>query len=264
MIHGPCGILNPKSVCMEDGKCTKDFPKAFTNETIMNENGYPSYARPDNGIHLKKINNNKETIIDNRFVVPYNPYLTLKYNAHINVELCSSVKSVKYLYKYVYKGYDSTNIEVTTDQNGQKINNVDECAQYFDLRYVSAPEAMWRIFEFKLHEQSHTIQRLAVHLENEQVVYFEKGNEKEALSRAQLNNSTLTAWFKLNSNDYSARDFLYHHIPNHYSFQEKKWSLRQSETNNTIGRMYLVNPVEGERYFLRLLLLHVTGKNKFN
>ena len=41
--------------------------------------------------------------VDNRFVVPYNPYLLEKYDAHMNVEICSSTTSVKYLYKYVYK-----------------------------------------------------------------------------------------------------------------------------------------------------------------
>ncbi len=39
---------------------------------------------------------------DNRWVVPYNPYLSLFFNCHINVEVCSSVAAVKYLYKYVY------------------------------------------------------------------------------------------------------------------------------------------------------------------
>ena len=35
------------------------------------------------------------------YVVPYNPYLTKKYNAHNNVEICSGNKYCKYLYKYV-------------------------------------------------------------------------------------------------------------------------------------------------------------------
>ncbi len=45
-------------------------------------------------------------VFDNRWVVPYNPYLTMRYKCHINVEVCSSITTVKYLYKYVYKGHD--------------------------------------------------------------------------------------------------------------------------------------------------------------
>ena len=45
--------------------------------------------------------------VDNR-VVPYNKGLLLKYNAHINVEVCTSVKCVKYIYKYIYKGKKKT------------------------------------------------------------------------------------------------------------------------------------------------------------
>lgn len=50
---------------MENGICTKEFPKKFNNETIMNVNGYPLYCRPDNGMHLKKKIESKEIIVIN-------------------------------------------------------------------------------------------------------------------------------------------------------------------------------------------------------
>ena len=31
--------------------------------------------------------------LENKYIVPYNPYLSKKYNAHINVEICSSIQS---------------------------------------------------------------------------------------------------------------------------------------------------------------------------
>jgi hypothetical protein len=49
---------------------------------------------------------NSGFVFDNRWVVPYNPYLTMRYQCHINVEVCNSITVVKYLYKYVYKGHD--------------------------------------------------------------------------------------------------------------------------------------------------------------
>jgi hypothetical protein len=45
-------------------------------------------------------------------VVPYNPYMSLFFNYHINVEVCTSVATVKYLYKYVYKGHDRAQVDV--------------------------------------------------------------------------------------------------------------------------------------------------------
>jgi len=36
--------------------------------------------------------------------MPYNPYLSLRYNAYINVKITGSISAVKYIYKYVYKG----------------------------------------------------------------------------------------------------------------------------------------------------------------
>lgn len=45
MIHGPCGTLNMNSVCMKDGKCTKNYPQVLVAETITGNDGYPKYRR---------------------------------------------------------------------------------------------------------------------------------------------------------------------------------------------------------------------------
>ena len=82
MIHGPCGALNNSCPCMKDGKCSKKYPKKFNNETQLNVNGYPSYCRPDNGRTVRVRNLD----LDNRWVVPYNAFLSKKFNAHINLE----------------------------------------------------------------------------------------------------------------------------------------------------------------------------------
>ncbi|GBN33134.1 hypothetical protein AVEN_166455-1 [Araneus ventricosus] len=98
--------------------------------------------------------------LDNRWVIPYNPWLSKKFNAPVNVEVCSSIKSVKYLYKYVYKRHDAASIRF----ENENILVHDEILSFLDGRYVSAPEAMWRLNEFNLSEKSHTVVRLSVHL----------------------------------------------------------------------------------------------------
>jgi hypothetical protein len=60
-------------------------------------------------------------MLDNRWVVPYNLYLIRIFNCHINVEACSSIKSVKYLFKYIYKGHDRASVAVR--ENGKKDAN---------------------------------------------------------------------------------------------------------------------------------------------
>ena len=124
MIHGPCGEgISRYSPCMENGKCSKYFPKAFQDHTMKEVDGYPVYRRRHN--NATTINGKA---IDNSWVVPYNPVLLKKYNCHINVEVCALIKSIKYLFKYVYKGHDKANLEIQQ----QTAMNHDEPANYAD------------------------------------------------------------------------------------------------------------------------------------
>ena len=41
MVHGPCGAANPQSSCMDNGRCTKNYPKDFqTKTTVDPDNNY--------------------------------------------------------------------------------------------------------------------------------------------------------------------------------------------------------------------------------
>ena len=88
---------------------------------------------------------------------------------------------------------------VPTSRLQPQINYLMIKYQHFWMQeYVSPPEAFWLLSEFPLHERSHTIIRLPVHLPEQQPVYFEQGKHKEALQRASIQETMLTAWFTLN------------------------------------------------------------------
>lgn len=108
MIHGPCGALNPSSPCMSDGKCTKFYPKDFSEKTTILPNGHVRYARPNNGFTTTR----NSIDIDNRFVVPHNVDLLVKYQAHINVEIVNRDGMEKYVFKYTTKGPDCSMVGI--------------------------------------------------------------------------------------------------------------------------------------------------------
>jgi len=237
----------------------------------MEVNGYPLYRRRDQGRFIMK----NGFRLDNRHVVPYCKYLTLKYNAHINVEVCSSIKAIKYVFKYVFKGHDCANV-LSTEVDPHSLNEVRE---YTKTRYVSAPESMWRLNKFDICENSRTVVRLDIHLEDQQNVNI-PGHAAEADIERALESSyesKLTAWFKLNRTDVAARQYLYIEIPKHYTWnagdptndptvpRTKHWKKRVNNVGSSvISRMYSVYPRDRERFYLRLLLFHVRGATSFS
>lgn len=59
-------------------------------------------------------------------------------------------------------------------KNGDKQIYYDETHQFLSTRYVCPPEVMHRLYEFKMHQQSHGTIRLKVHLDNHQQICFKE------------------------------------------------------------------------------------------
>ncbi len=136
MIHGPCGLANPKSPCMSKVQCSKHFPNEFRTETSFDENGFAIYRRINDGRCPTK----NGIDLDNRYVVPHYLQLIVRYQAHINVEWCNKSMLIKYLFKYINKGPDGIRAVIedgclTSNRNSkQECDETDEIKKKFRLR----------------------------------------------------------------------------------------------------------------------------------
>ena len=107
MVHGPCGSINPQFPCMQNGLCSKKYPKHFMSESQLGSDSYLLYKRssPDDGGQVSTISMRVggiriEQQVDNRWIVLYNKLLLQSMNCHCNLELCMSIKAIKYVLKY--------------------------------------------------------------------------------------------------------------------------------------------------------------------
>ena len=265
-MHGPCGEANKKCPCMKDNKCSKNFPKSFQDETIIDDFGFTIYRRRDDGRNILK----NGVKLDNRNVVPYNMHLLKKYNAHINVEWCNKSNMIKYLFKYVTKGSDRAKVyfEVTAKTSnaspGPQLAPRNEIQEYIDARFLSCCEALWRAFEFDIHFRVPPVKQLPVHLPGMNYVRYEPGADLRALLNSPKAKKTmLTEWFETNSKSEEARLLTYCNFPKEWSWDASQRSWRKRTSCDKIGRMYYVHPTAGELYYLRMLLMIVKGAKNY-
>ena len=226
MLHGPCGVLNKYCACMVNGECRFQYPRQFYEATQQGKDSYPTYRRRDDGRRVRI----RRAELDNRWVVPYNPGLLFRYNCHINVEACSSIKAVKYLFKYVYKGHDQASFSVNVDQDDRDDGVINEIKQYRNARYISPPEAVHRIFGFPMFGVYPSVLQLQLHLPNMQsVTYKDDENLEDVLSHPGSNRTTLTEYFCKNREERAARKILYREFPEHYRWiaGKKVWQGRK-------------------------------------
>ncbi|KAK1650868.1 hypothetical protein QYE76_068673 [Lolium multiflorum] len=266
MMHGPCGDLNDKCVCMQDGKCSKHFPKEFQQETTLDKDGFALYMRRDNGRRVFK--NGKW--LDNRWVVPYNLAMLKKYQGHMNVEWCNKAQVMKYLFKYVTKGPDFSKmylerirgkgVPIGTDGRPQ----VNEVREYLEARYICEYDAFWRIFGFIIHGHTPAVERLPVHLPGMNIIRFDDDADLTKISDSDfLRKTKLTEWFVANDQFPEARSLTYCDFPTEWTWDSEQRSWHRRGGGEKIGRIYYVQPNVGELYYLRMLLMIVKGATSY-
>jgi len=244
MIHTRCGEHSTSSrpaPCMVEGKCKRHYPKEYSDETTASDNDYyPQYRR-------------RNTSEINRWVVPYNPYLSLKYGAHLNVEICVSYNSIKYLYKYVYKGPDMVSYALLKEKGKEN----DEILRFQAGRFLTPPEVFWRLFQFEISNNYPSVERLTIHdstgtsTTSKLLGYF-RMVEREKVSPPTKERVSQTGGV-------AAKHLLYTEMPLHYTWcpTKKDWKIRERYSQiPKLGRIYHVPRSCGETYFVRLLLLH--------
>jgi hypothetical protein len=267
MLHPMCDI-NVSYGCRHDSNgalcdCRRHFPKQMSPSTIIVADGYPMYMR--RGRYTIKMRDGR--IVTDNWVVPFNRYATRdtrdtehkfssryllkRYKCHINVEVCAHFRCFKYVYKYTFKMPDRTSV------------TIDEIDAYLAGRLLSVSEAVHRLLELPLHKEFPPVTRLDIHLPRQHTIVFDPTADEDMLMAQVFSSvSTLTAWFELNVNDPFARQFLYHEVPEHYVWKDKKWERRHNK-RMSVGRIFNVSHHNNELFALRRLLRVVKGATSF-
>ena len=107
--------------------------------------------------------------VDNKWVVPYNPFILKHFKCHINVVICESLQVIKYFIWYSLKGGTTAITSVGINKN--------EIAAYEDMRTIGIYSAVWRIFQFTMHERYPTCVSLTIHLEENNQVFFDEEDD---------------------------------------------------------------------------------------
>ncbi|XP_074301054.1 uncharacterized protein LOC141632403 [Silene latifolia] len=140
--------------------------------------------------------------------------------------------TLKYLYKYVYKGHDRILFNVV---DGTASMLMDEIEMY-----------------------------QSVHTPNGQMVRFSENEElADVIDDEERAKTMLTEFFFTNSSIEGAQRYLYSEFPEHLVWNDKKKFWKPRDRGVVVERVAHASPGEGERYYIRLLLAHVRGPKSF-
>jgi hypothetical protein len=187
------------------------------------------------------------------------------------MEWCHKSIFIKYLFKYVTKGPDCSKAYLQKITSGEdtpideETGTRNEVKEYLDTRYICPFDSCWQIFGFKIHQHFPSVERMMVHLSNENyITYSAETDMSEVLSQEFLRRTMLTKWLVANQNYPDGRNLTYCNFPSKWRWNEKTrtWERSQQGTGKT-GCIYFVHPSCGESYYLRMLLLTVKGAESY-
>lgn len=262
MVHGPCDKLS--SCHKRDGKCKHGFPFNFRDHTDISGKK-PLYKRPNDGRGFYKTLRGLAILMDNRWVVPYNPLLLLRIRAHVNIMYCPSTSACKYFFGYLLKGNFGNVVRISTVQRNEQRPpgepyDHDEIQEFKEMRHMGAYEAHYYIMGNSFAHIYPAVEVLPVHEEFKQTIIHQEGQEEQALERHV--GTKLTAWFELNERPGVHRGKVYTDVVENYLYKNGSW---QPSNRHTIGRMapLAATPLNSELYHLRLLLCNRTDVTSF-
>uniref|UniRef100_A0A914H992 Helitron helicase-like domain-containing protein n=1 Tax=Globodera rostochiensis TaxID=31243 RepID=A0A914H992_GLORO len=267
--------------CLVDGKCTKHFPRPFAEQTVIDDRkvGVQYRRRPPAQSESERLQNPERFACavsgkDNRFVVPHNRFLALKYRSHINVEWIQGDACIKYVLKYVMKGCQLAFVQIVNDNAattaGNVVVNYDEFRQIRMARYQTPNEALLSIWGNKIVRKSHQVQHQRFHLPGQNRIVVPVGREevraeeeRERIEAEQEQQTPLTAYFTLNTTigPDLAQQHTFLSICNAYWYdrQANQWKQRVLQRKNHLAMLEAASAGNPEHQALRMLLLHVRG-----
>ena len=200
----------------------------------------------------------------------------------------------QYLFKYIHKGLHSflfqrplshphptgpDHTKFNIFAHGAEQNHVDEITDYWDGRYLSAPEATWHILGFHLTKKDPAVSALPIHLpstahhhhqysrfsnHNLQSLSLLKHYFHRPSSSFPSHDSSLCSFTSLTYSEYFT---LFRLTPATSSGNAPSWNERdvdhapmhivmQQHTHSHVARLHPARPSEGERFYLRTILQH--------
>ena len=248
MTHNRDHLTREVSRCRKGGKCVYGFPHPITSQTSVDAAGHVVYRRFSE---------------EDRWIAPHIPELIDELDCHIFVDVVFTVTIFTYLYKYLYKGPDHTRFRIGRVRG----EAADETKDYVEARYLSAPEAAWRILGFHVISKTPSVSCLPVHLPDKNFARFSGSNISEDTTSlliryfnrprdAAFKNVTYCDYFKdyvlykwTEGDTLPVGNFL--ETPILHSVRHR---VAPRQVGTKVARLHMVSPTAGEVFYVRCLL----------